>query len=75
MKVKVFAYLFRCGADNQLVYNFWEPLHFARHGYGFQTWELSPKYAIRSWAYILLHYGPLIAISALLSLEKVGNVV
>ena len=41
-----------------LVYNFWEPLHFLDQGYGFQTWELSPKYALRSWAYVLLHYLP-----------------
>lgn len=44
--------------DCDEVYNFWEPLHFIGQGYGFQTWELSPKYALRSWAYILLHYLP-----------------
>ncbi|KAF5323404.1 hypothetical protein D9611_005628 [Ephemerocybe angulata] len=27
-------------------------------GYGFQTWELSPVHALRSWAYILLHALP-----------------
>ncbi|THH13499.1 hypothetical protein EW146_g6729 [Bondarzewia mesenterica] len=27
-------------------------------GYGFQTWETSPVYAIRSWAYIILYYIP-----------------
>ena len=42
-----------------LVYNFWEPLHFIEQGYGFQTWELSPEFAFRSWAYILLHYRDL----------------
>ena len=25
------------------------------HGYGFETWEYSPDYAIRSWAYIGIH--------------------
>lgn len=40
------------------VFNFWEPLHFIEQGSGFQTWELSPAYALRSWAYILLHYLP-----------------
>ena len=39
-----------------LVFNFWEPLHYLDRGHGFQTWETSPVYAIRSWAYILLHY-------------------
>ncbi|KAJ7070724.1 glycosyltransferase family 22 protein [Mycena amicta] len=44
--------------DCDEVYNFWEPLHFIDHGYGFQTWEVSPQYAVRSWAYILLHLLP-----------------
>ncbi|KAJ3750781.1 glycosyltransferase family 22 protein [Lentinula detonsa] len=44
--------------DCDEVYNFWEPLHFFDRGYGFQTWETSPQYAIRSWAYILLHILP-----------------
>ena len=39
-----------------VVYNFWEPPHFLEQGYVFQTWEFSPKFALRSWAYILLHY-------------------
>ncbi|KAJ3504710.1 hypothetical protein NLJ89_g7791 [Agrocybe chaxingu] len=44
--------------DEGQIYNFWEPLHFLDQGYGFQTWELSPAYALRSWAYILLHFIP-----------------
>ncbi|KAJ6502660.1 glycosyltransferase family 22 protein [Mycena vulgaris] len=44
--------------DCDEVFNFWEPLHFLDHGYGFQTWEVSPEYAIRSWAYIVLHIFP-----------------
>ncbi|KAF7302752.1 Mannosyltransferase [Mycena chlorophos] len=44
--------------DCDEVFNFWEPLHLLDHGYGFQTWEVSPQYAIRSWAYILLHLFP-----------------
>ena len=40
------------------VFNFWEPLHLFDRGYGFQTWEVSPKYSIRSWAYIVLHWFP-----------------
>ena len=37
------------------VFNFWEPLHYLDRGHGFQTWETSPEYAIRSYAYIVLH--------------------
>ncbi|KAJ7170207.1 glycosyltransferase family 22 protein [Mycena filopes] len=44
--------------DCDEVFNFWEPLHFLDHGYGFQTWEVSPQYAVRSWAYIVLHMLP-----------------
>ena len=41
--------------DCDEVYNYWEPTHFLNHGYGLQTWEYSPQYGIRSWAYILPH--------------------
>ncbi|KAI9888305.1 MAG: mannosyltransferase [Vezdaea aestivalis] len=41
--------------DCDEVYNYWEPLHYLRHGFGLQTWEYSPEYAIRSWCYISLH--------------------
>ncbi|EAU92828.2 asparagine-linked glycosylation 9 protein isoform a [Coprinopsis cinerea okayama7 len=44
--------------DCDEVYNFWEPLHLFAHGYGFETWELSPAFALRSWAYVILHYLP-----------------
>ena len=46
-------------SDCDETFNFWEPLHYAHHGYGLQTWEYSPKYAIRSWSYILLHLLPI----------------
>ncbi|RMD44423.1 hypothetical protein DV735_g737, partial [Chaetothyriales sp. CBS 134920] len=45
--------------DCDETYNYWEPLHFLLHGTGFETWEYSPQYAIRSWAYTLLHALPL----------------
>ncbi|QSL66512.1 hypothetical protein MERGE_000892 [Pneumocystis wakefieldiae] len=41
--------------DCDEVYNYWEPLHYILHDYGFQTWEYSGEYCIRSWFYILLH--------------------
>ncbi|KAI9823995.1 MAG: mannosyltransferase [Phylliscum demangeonii] len=41
--------------DCDETYNYWEPTHFLRHGFGLQTWEYSPEYAIRSWLYIALH--------------------
>lgn len=44
--------------DCDEVFNYWEPLHYLNHGYGFQTWEYSPEYAIRSWFYIGIHAIP-----------------
>lgn len=44
--------------DCDEVFNYWEPLHFLTHGFGLQTWEYSPEYAIRSWAYVATHAIP-----------------
>ncbi|XP_042901366.1 alpha-1,2-mannosyltransferase ALG9 [Parasteatoda tepidariorum] len=44
--------------DCDEVYNYWEPMHYLLHGKGFQTWEYSPQYAIRSYAYLWLHAVP-----------------
>ncbi len=41
--------------DCDETFNYWEPTHYLSHGYGLQTWEYSPEYAIRSWAYISFH--------------------
>ncbi|KAK3069411.1 mannosyltransferase [Teratosphaeriaceae sp. CCFEE 6253] len=41
--------------DCDEVFNYYEPTHYLLHGHGFQTWEYSPDYAIRSWAYTGLH--------------------
>lgn len=40
------------------VYNYWEPLHYIWRGKGFQTWEYSPEFAIRSYFYLLLNSFP-----------------
>lgn len=42
-------------SDCDEVFNFWEPMHYLQYGTGLETWEYSPVYAIRSWAYILAH--------------------
>ncbi|KAI0718861.1 glycosyltransferase family 22 protein [Cerioporus squamosus] len=56
--------------DCDEVFNFWEPLHYLWKGYGFQTWETSPEYSIRSWAYILLHYLPVKITATFIGPEK-----
>ncbi|KAF9584545.1 mannosyltransferase [Lunasporangiospora selenospora] len=45
-------------SDCDEVFNFWEPMHYLQYGTGLGTWEYSPVYAIRSWAYILAHAIP-----------------
>ncbi|OIW28273.1 hypothetical protein CONLIGDRAFT_681244 [Coniochaeta ligniaria NRRL 30616] len=49
------AALFSPIQDCDETFNYWEPTHYLSHGYGLQTWEYSPDYAIRSWLYIGLH--------------------
>lgn len=40
-------------ADCDETYNYWEPLHMLLHGSGLQTWEYSPDFALRSYAFLL----------------------
>ncbi|KAG7830846.1 hypothetical protein KL920_001437 [Ogataea angusta] len=40
-------------SDCDEVYNYWEPLNLITRLFGKQTWEYSPEYAIRSYAYLL----------------------
>ncbi|KAJ3567429.1 hypothetical protein NPX13_g6768 [Xylaria arbuscula] len=49
------AALFAPIQDCDETFNYWEPTHYLTHGYGLQTWEYSPDYAIRSWFYVALH--------------------
>jgi alpha-1,2-mannosyltransferase len=53
--------------DCDEVFNYWEPLHYLQYGYGLQTWEYSPDYSIRSWAFILLYLLPAQFISKIYS--------
>ncbi|XP_058221518.1 dol-P-Man:Man(6)GlcNAc(2)-PP-Dol alpha-1,2-mannosyltransferase [Rhododendron vialii] len=41
--------------DCDEVFNYWEPLHFLLFKSGFQTWEYSSQFALRSYLYLLLH--------------------
>ncbi|KAK3280180.1 hypothetical protein CYMTET_11972 [Cymbomonas tetramitiformis] len=41
--------------DCDEVFNYWEPLHQLLYGYGKQTWEYSPLFALRSYFYLLIH--------------------
>ena len=38
--------------DTDETYGYWEPLHYLLFGHGMQTWEYSPDFAIRTYAFI-----------------------
>lgn len=42
--------------DCDEVFNFFEPLHYLVSGFGFQTWEHSSEFALRSYLYLAAHY-------------------
>ncbi len=46
-----FSALFSVIDDCDEVYNYWEPVHLLLYGSGFQTWEYSPAFALRSYWY------------------------
>ncbi|XP_020244579.1 dol-P-Man:Man(6)GlcNAc(2)-PP-Dol alpha-1,2-mannosyltransferase [Asparagus officinalis] len=41
--------------DCDEVFNYWEPLHYVLYKSGFQTWEYSSQFALRSYLYIFFH--------------------
>lgn len=45
-------------SDCDETFNYWEPTHHLLYGHGLQTWEYDPKYALRSYLYILVHTIP-----------------
>ncbi|KRX52756.1 Alpha-1,2-mannosyltransferase ALG9 [Trichinella sp. T9] len=53
--------------DCDEVYNYWEPVHMLVYGSGMQTWEYSPQYAIRSYAFLLFFSLPAKLISSVFS--------
>ncbi|KAF8391230.1 hypothetical protein HHK36_023532 [Tetracentron sinense] len=57
--------------DCDEVFNYWEPLHFLLYKSGFQTWEYSSQFALRSYLYIIFHELVARPASWLFSEEKV----
>ncbi|OWM88598.1 dol-P-Man:Man(6)GlcNAc(2)-PP-Dol alpha-1,2-mannosyltransferase [Punica granatum] len=41
--------------DCDEVFNYWEPLHYLLYKSGFQTWEYSSEFALRSYLYLGFH--------------------
>ncbi|CAM9863175.1 unnamed protein product, partial [Laminaria digitata] len=61
-----------CVGDCDETFNYWEPLHYMLYGFGFQTWEYAPKYALRSYFYLLPSVGAARASQGFLSLFGQG---
>ncbi|KAM8795574.1 alpha-1,2-mannosyltransferase ALG9-like isoform 2-T2 [Eudromia elegans] len=58
-------------SDCDETFNYWEPTHYLIYGKGFQTWEYSPAYAIRSYGYLWLHALPALFHARVLQTNKV----
>ncbi|XP_052891922.1 alpha-1,2-mannosyltransferase ALG9 [Anopheles moucheti] len=56
--VRIQAALWSTISDCDETFNYWEPLHYLLRGKGFQTWEYSPEFALRSYSYLWLHGLP-----------------
>jgi hypothetical protein len=50
--------------DCDETFNYWEPTHYTLYGWGFQTWEYSPAYALRSYLFLLPHSAAVSALHA-----------
>ncbi|KAL3229512.1 Alpha-1,2-mannosyltransferase ALG9 [Nakaseomyces bracarensis] len=60
-------------SDCDETFNYWEPLNLLLRGFGKQTWEYSPEYSIRSWAFLLPFYGVLYPIKAFAEIQANWN--
>ncbi|KJE92084.1 asparagine-linked glycosylation 9 protein [Capsaspora owczarzaki ATCC 30864] len=55
LALRLLAAIFSNISDCDETFNYWEPMHYVIYGHGMQTWEYSPEFAIRSYAYLLPH--------------------
>ena len=60
-------------SDCDETFNFWEPLNFLLRNFGKETWEYSPEYSLRSWAFLLPFYAILYPLNKFTSLESIWN--
>lgn len=53
---RLYSSLYMIIGDCDETFNYWEPLNLLLRQFGKQTWEYSPVYAIRSYAYLIPYY-------------------
>ncbi|KAK6331543.1 mannosyltransferase [Orbilia blumenaviensis] len=70
LSVGLVSALYATIPDCDEVFNYWEPTHYLFYGYGLQTWEYSPAYAIRSWLYVGIHSLVTLPFSLIPNLDK-----
>jgi alpha-1,2-mannosyltransferase len=58
-------------SDCDETFNYWEPTHYLLYGTGLQTWEYSPQYALRSYAYVGLHAAVGVAVGGGWGVDKI----
>lgn len=56
LAVRAYCGLYMIISDCDETFNYWEPLNLIARGFGKQTWEYSPAFAIRSYAYLIPYY-------------------
>ncbi|ODV76686.1 glycosyltransferase family 22 protein [Suhomyces tanzawaensis NRRL Y-17324] len=54
--VRAYCALYMIISDCDETFNYWEPLNLLLRGFGKQTWEYSPEYAIRAYTYLIPYY-------------------
>ncbi|KAI5957069.1 ALG9 [Candida theae] len=53
---RLYSSLYMIIGDCDETFNYWEPLNLLLRQFGKQTWEYSPVYSIRSYAYLIPYY-------------------
>uniref|UniRef100_A0A2P2I866 Mannosyltransferase n=1 Tax=Hirondellea gigas TaxID=1518452 RepID=A0A2P2I866_9CRUS len=71
MSARFISAIFGIISDCDETYNYWEPSHYLLYGSGFQTWEYSPQFALRSYFYLMLHAAPAWLYDAIISNKRV----
>lgn len=71
--VRCYSAAFMIISDCDETFNYWEPLNVLVRRFGKETWEYSPEYAIRSYAYLLPYYlvnYPILKLSSYVSIPS-----
>lgn len=54
--IRIYSSFYMIISDCDETFNYWEPLNLIIRGFGKETWEYSPEYAIRSYSFLIPYY-------------------